>query len=69
VTDYEQVVRDFDAIVAWNPDLVVLDEAQSRQACRAVGDYPAAIPVSSAASSPSGTASMSAASRKRSVPG
>jgi SNF2 family DNA or RNA helicase len=28
VTNYEQVVRDFDAIVAWHPDLVVLDEAQ-----------------------------------------
>jgi SNF2 family DNA or RNA helicase len=28
VTNYEQVVRDFDAIAAWNPDLVVLDEAQ-----------------------------------------
>lgn len=28
VTNYEQVVRDFDAITAWRPDLVVLDEAQ-----------------------------------------
>jgi len=28
VTNYEQVVRDFDASVAWHPDLVVLDEAQ-----------------------------------------
>src|ERR1019366_4075147 len=28
VTNYEQVVRDFDAIAAWNPDLVILDEAQ-----------------------------------------
>jgi superfamily II DNA or RNA helicase len=28
VTNYEQVVRDFDAIANWNPDLVVLDEAQ-----------------------------------------
>ena len=28
VTNYEQVVRDFDAIASWNPDLVVLDEAQ-----------------------------------------
>ena len=28
VTNYEQVVRDFEAIVRWAPDLVVLDEAQ-----------------------------------------
>lgn len=28
VTNYEQVVRDFDAIMDWNPELVVLDEAQ-----------------------------------------
>ncbi len=28
VTNYEQVVRDLDAITAWTPDLVVLDEAQ-----------------------------------------
>ncbi|HEX3696586.1 MAG TPA: DEAD/DEAH box helicase [Polyangia bacterium] len=28
VTNYEQVVRDFDVITAWAPDLVVLDEAQ-----------------------------------------
>jgi hypothetical protein len=28
VTNYEQVVRDLDAITAWAPDLVVLDEAQ-----------------------------------------
>ena len=28
VTNYEQVVRDFDAIAAWDPDLVILDEAQ-----------------------------------------
>jgi SNF2 family DNA or RNA helicase len=28
VTNYEQVVRDFDAIAAWPPDLVILDEAQ-----------------------------------------
>jgi superfamily II DNA or RNA helicase len=28
VTNYEQVVRDFDAIADWDPDLVVLDEAQ-----------------------------------------
>ncbi len=28
VTNYEQVVRDFDAITKWQPDLVVLDEAQ-----------------------------------------
>ena len=28
VTNYEQVVRDLDVIVAWAPDLVVLDEAQ-----------------------------------------
>jgi superfamily II DNA or RNA helicase len=28
VTNYEQVVRDFDVIAAWNPDLVILDEAQ-----------------------------------------
>ncbi len=28
VTNYEQVVRDFDAIWAWAPDMVVLDEAQ-----------------------------------------
>jgi superfamily II DNA or RNA helicase len=28
LTNYEQVVRDFDAIAAWAPDLVVLDEAQ-----------------------------------------
>jgi superfamily II DNA or RNA helicase len=28
VTNYEQVVRDFEAIVRWAPDVVVLDEAQ-----------------------------------------
>ncbi len=28
VTNYEQVVRDLDAIAAWGADLVVLDEAQ-----------------------------------------
>jgi superfamily II DNA or RNA helicase len=28
VTNYEQVVRDFEAISTWQPDLVVLDEAQ-----------------------------------------
>lgn len=28
VTNYEQMVRDFDAIADWAPDLVVLDEAQ-----------------------------------------
>ncbi len=28
VTNYEQMVRDFDAIAAWDPDLVILDEAQ-----------------------------------------
>ena len=28
VTNYEQVVRDFEDIVRWAPDLVVLDEAQ-----------------------------------------
>ena len=28
MTNYEQVVRDFEAIVRWAPDLVVLDEAQ-----------------------------------------
>jgi superfamily II DNA or RNA helicase len=28
VTNYEQVVRDFDAITLWRPDMVVLDEAQ-----------------------------------------
>lgn len=28
VTNYEQVIKDLDAIVAWSPELVVLDEAQ-----------------------------------------
>jgi hypothetical protein len=28
VTNYEQVVRDLDTIIAWGPDLVILDEAQ-----------------------------------------
>jgi SNF2 family DNA or RNA helicase len=28
VTNYEQVVRDLDAVIAWAPDMVVLDEAQ-----------------------------------------
>ena len=28
VTNYEQVIKDLDALTAWSPDLVVLDEAQ-----------------------------------------
>lgn len=28
IINYEQLLRDFDAVAAWNPDLIVLDEAQ-----------------------------------------